>query len=123
MMSFARGVEPPRGLARLGVSAPKMWPLERQLRRINYLQRSGQLNVTKRIARAIERGFARVERKRERPASPLSGYFVRPPVRPLVHLERVCAFCGVQRRRMVNGLSGGRICEPCLEHASRTLLG
>ena len=122
--AFVQGLEPPRGLARLGVELPKMWPFERQLRRINYLQRSGQLNVPRLIARTIERGFARFEKQRKpaRPASPLSVYFVRPAVRPLAQLERACGFCGEQRRRMLTGTSGSRICETCLAQA-RGLLG
>lgn len=100
-----------------------MWPLERQLRRINYLQRSGALNVPKRLAGAIARGLARFEKKREQPASSLRAYFVRPPVRPLAALERVCGFCGKRPRMMLKGSSGGHICLACVEHASRTLLG
>jgi hypothetical protein len=121
MTIFRQGRELPPGLARLGVESPKMWPLERQLRRIKYLHESGQLNVPKRIAGVIARGLARFEKKP--PPSPLRSYFVRPPVRPLAQLERACAFCGKQSWRMISGKVGGRICEPCIEHASRTLLG
>jgi hypothetical protein len=121
--AFAQGLEPPRGLARLGVEPPKQWPLERQLRRINWLQRTGQLSITKRLASVIAQRIAKYERKQEASASPLSVYFVQPPVRPLGQFERVCAFCGERRPRMVAGKAGGRICVSCLEHASRTLLG
>jgi hypothetical protein len=68
--AFVQGLEPPRGVARLGVEAPKHWPLERQLRRINWLQRTGQLSITKRIANAIAQRIGRYERKQERKGSP-----------------------------------------------------
>jgi hypothetical protein len=112
-VAHERGLPRPPGLAKLGVQRPYAeWPLERSLRRFNFVYWRTRADLAKRL-----RGVLR----KAQPERPLAAYFVRPPVRPLAQFERVCAFCGARDRKLYG--SAARICPACVEHAAKTLLG
>jgi hypothetical protein len=108
-----RGLPPPAGLAKLGVQRPYAeWPLERSLRRFNFVYGRARARLAARLRGAL---------RKAKPASPLAGYFVRPPVSPLARFERRCAFCGARDVWLYG--RAARMCPSCVEHAARTLLG
>jgi hypothetical protein len=112
-VAHERGLPPPAGLTKLGAPRPYAeWPVERSLRRVNAVYERTRAQLAARIRRALAKA---------RPASPLGAYFVRPPVRPLAAFERRCAFCGARDVRLYGRRA--RICEACVEHAAKTLLG
>lgn len=115
-VTHERGLPLPAGIAKLGVPRPYAeWPVERSLRRFNFVYWRARARVAAQI-----RGVFRRPPVRE--AMPLAVHFVRPPVSPLARFERVCAFCGGRDVRLY-GNAGARICGSCVEHAGRTLLG
>lgn len=113
-VAHERGLEPPVGIARLGMPrAYAEWPLERSLRRFNVVYGRARAGLAARLRRVLGG---------RRPAGSLAAYFARPPVSPLAALERRCAFCGVRDVRLY-GHTSARICEACVESVARTLLG
>jgi hypothetical protein len=114
-VAHERGLPPPPGIAKLGAPRPYAeWPLERSLRRFNFVYGRARAGLTARIRGAVQKAVARR-------TSPLAVYFVRPPVSPLAQFERVCAFCGARDVRLYG--KAGRICESCVEQVASTLLG
>lgn len=118
-VAHVRGLTPPTGLAKLGAARPYAeWPVERSLRRFNFVYGRARAQLAARVRGAVAKATSR---GRAKPAAGLAAYFVRPPVSPLAQLERRCAFCGAHDVRLYG--SAARICATCVEHAARTLLG
>lgn len=103
-LEYKKGLPPSPGVARL-IGASSMWPGERRLRQFNHA-----------YARFTQR------RPRQRPVrAPLSVIFVQ-QVHPLAQFEKRCAMCA-GREQLIPTPKGARICEPCVESWTRTLLG
>jgi len=115
-LEYKKGLRPSPGVARL-IGASSMWPGERRLRQFNYAYARGRATLNKRM-RSVRRGTAP-----GRPAEPvaLSVMFVQ-RVHPLAQFEKRCAMCS-RREQLIPSPKGARICEPCVESWTRTLLG
>ena len=103
-LEYKKGLLPSPGVARL-IGASSMWPGERRLRQFNH-------------------AYARFTQRRNRPrpaAAPVSVMY-EPHVHPLAQFEKRCAMCA-RREMLIPTPKGARICEPCVESWTRTLLG
>lgn len=108
-LEYKKGLPPSPGVARMiGVSS--MWPLERRLRQFNHAYARGRAALTSRLSR------------RPTHAQPTVSVMFVQHVHPLAQFERRCAMCSA-RELLIPTPKGARICEPCVESWTRTLLG
>ena len=92
------------------IGAGSMWPGERRLRQFNHAYARSRADLRSRLFR--------------RPAQPrpaVNVMFVQ-HVHPLAQFEKRCAMCS-GRDQLIPTPKGARICEPCVESWTRTLLG
>ena len=115
-LEYEKGLAPSPGVARL-IGASNMWPGERRLRQFNHAYARGRAAVNKRLSS--------VRRRTAPGGSPapmrMSVTFVQ-HVHPLAQFEKRCAMCS-GRELLIPSPKGARICEPCVESWTRTLLG
>jgi hypothetical protein len=127
-LEYKKGLVPSPGVAHM-IGGIEMWPGERRLRQVDHAVREGR-RVLRGKLRGLLRGRAPANaatdaatdgRSRSRPTAPLASMFVQ-HVHPLATFEHRCAMCGA-REQLVPSPKGARICEPCIESWTRTLLG
>jgi len=120
-LEYKKGLVASPGVGRI-IGAASMWPLERRLRQFNHAYWRGRAAVRERL-RSVRRGSAPGSRAAAAPSAPapLSAMFVQ-RVHPLAQFERRCAMCS-RRDELMPTPKGARICEPCVESWTRTLLG
>lgn len=111
-----KGLAPSPGVGRM-IGEAEMWPLERELRRFNHVYWRARRTMREKL-RSVLPGKPRGAR---RSTSPLSALFVQ-RTHPLATFERQCAMCSA-RDRLIPSPKGARICEPCVEAWTRSLLG
>lgn len=112
-LEMKKGLAPSPGVGRM-IGEVEMWPLERELRRVNHAYWKARRALLGGLLGGTSRGA-------RRSASPLSALFEQ-RVHPLSLFERRCAMCRAGDQ-LIPTPKGARICEPCVETWTRTLLG
>jgi hypothetical protein len=115
-LEMNKGLAPSPGVGRM-IGDVEMWPLERELRRFNHVYGQARRTLRGKLASLL----GRAPRGTRRSSAPLSALFVQ-HVHPLATFERQCAMCHA-RDQLIPSPKGARICEPCVETWTRTLLG